>query len=163
MNKKSFISSEEEVIRILSNDWVVNGALQQTAFVLRDGETCISVNRPAVTSFPTDIISFVKTHKNFVSTKNGDLYYQRAKLNVGDVRNITVLIDNAPLAIDVEVEPRDIFTKSHAGIFTRRDNITIKNGDTLVINQEKNISADMILLKVRLALLHISTVETCFI
>lgn len=43
------IDNREDVARILANDWVINGVLQQTAFTLRDGETYISVNRPAVT------------------------------------------------------------------------------------------------------------------
>lgn len=73
------------------------------------------------------------------------------------------MAEGQPLAIDVEVEPRDVFTKSHAGIFTRHNNVNIKTGSTLAVSQEKNISADRVLLKVRLALVRLSTVETCYL
>ena len=102
------IDNREDVARILANDWVINGVLQQTAFTLRDGETYISVNRPAVTSFNSDVTSFVRNHKNFRCESQGSVTYQRAILNVGDIRSIAVTHGEQPLSIDVEVEPRDI-------------------------------------------------------
>ena len=155
------IDNREDVARILANDWVINGVLQQTAFTLRDGETYVSVNRPAVTSFNSDVTSFVRNHKNFRCESQGSVSYQRAILNVGDIRSIAVTHDEQPLSINVEVEPRDIFTKSHAGIFTRYGQKNIKKGDVLTFDNVADVSADIVLLKVRLALLRLSTVETC--
>ena len=163
MITQNAINSEENVARILSKGWVANGALQHTAFMLRDGETYISVNRPAVDSYVSDVASFVKSHKSFIMTQENIISYQRAVLNVGSIRNIAIKIEDQPLAIDVEVEPRDVFTKSHAGIFTRFNNNNVKVGSTLAVSQEKDISADTVLLKVRLALVRISSVETCYI
>ena len=84
-------------------------------------------------------------------------------MNVGSIRNIAIKIEGQPLAVDVEVEPRDVFTKSHAGIFTRYNNNNVKTGSTLAVSQEKNFSADVVLLKVRLALVRLSSVDTCYI
>ena len=156
---QKIVSDEENVVRILSNGWVVDGVLQQTAFTLRDGETYISVNRPAVSSFASDVALFVKSHKNFQTPNSGSLTYQSAVMNVGAIRGIVVTVDNQPLAIDVEVEPRDVFTKSHAGIFTRHGNKNVKTGGTLAVGLEENLSADAVLLKVRLALMRISAIK----
>lgn len=68
------------------------------------------------------------------------------------------------LNINVEVEPRDIFTKSHAGIFTRHNNQNVKNGDTLYIKSlDDNISADEVLLEVRSRLIDLAKLEYCTI
>ena len=62
----------------------------------------------------------------------------------------------------MDVEPRDIFTKSHAGIFTRHGGVTIKKDDTIFVKAtRKGISSDQVLLKVRSRLLDISKLETC--
>ena len=157
------INSEENVARILSKVWVVNGELQHTAFMLREGETYISVNRPVVNTYVSDVVSFVKTHKNFITTNGNVNSYMRANLNVGSIRNISIIEQDKPLAVDVEVEPRDVFTKSHAGIFTRFNNKNVKMGSTLAVSQEKNIPASLVLLKVRLALMRLASVETCYL
>ena len=146
------IDRKENVARILANDWVINGILQQTAFTLRDGETYISVNRPSIASYTSDVTSFIRGHKNFHCEAKGNFTYQQAILNVGAIRDIVVTNGKQPLAIDVEVEPRDVFTKSHAGIFTRYEQKNIKNGGILVFDNMTEVSADMVLLKVRLAL-----------
>ena len=44
------IDNSETVVRILHKEWVVDGQLQITAFALRQGESYISVNRPAIDS-----------------------------------------------------------------------------------------------------------------
>ena len=159
---RNVVGNEEDIVRILSNGWVKNGNVQHTAFALREGETYISVNRPAIPSFVSDVASFVRSHRNFLITDNGINSYQRAVLSVGKIRAISVVVDNKPLSIDVEVEPRDVFTKSHAGIFTRHDNKNLKTGGTIAVGEEKNISVDMVLLKVRLALVRLSSLETCY-
>lgn len=160
---KSMVGNEEDVARILSNGWVKNGVVQHTAFTLREGETYISVNRAVIPSYASDVVSFVKSHKNFLVSDNGVKSYQRAVLRVGKIRAISVVVDGKPLSVDVEVEPRDVFTKSHAGIFTRHDHKNLKAGGTIAIGEEKNISIDMVLLKVRLALIRLSSLETCYI
>ena len=64
--------------------------------------------------------------------------------------------------IDVEVEPRDSHTKSHAGIFTRFQNKNIKRGQTLTVDTlAEGVSADTILLEVRMDLVDISSIEEC--
>ena len=79
-------------------------------------------------------------------------------LCVSDIRAIKVDAFGEPLKINVEVEPRDSHTKSHAGIFTRYENKNVKRGDTLnYLNKE--ISADDVLIKVRTQLLNMTTVE----
>ena len=45
------VDNNETVVRILHKEWVVDGQLQITAFVLRQSESCISVNRPAIETF----------------------------------------------------------------------------------------------------------------
>lgn len=157
------VGNEEDVVRILSNSWVKNGFVQHTAFTLREGETYVSVNRPAIASCASDVASFVSSHKNFLISDNGVKSYQRAVLRVGKIRAISVIVDDKPLSVDVEVEPRDVFTKSHAGIFTRHDRKNLKAGGTIAVGEEKNISVDMVLLKVRLALVRLSSLETCYI
>ena len=157
------VGNAENVVRILSNSWLRNGVVQHTAFALREKETYISVNRPAIPSFTTDVASFVRSHKNFISTNNGVNSYQRAVLHVAEIRAISVVVDGKPLSVDVEVEPRDAFSKSHAGIFTRHGNMNLKVDSTIAIDEEKNISADMVLLKVRMALVRLSSLETCYI
>ena len=42
------VDNNETVVRILHKDWVVDGQLQITAFSLRQDESYISVNRPAI-------------------------------------------------------------------------------------------------------------------
>lgn len=111
----------------------------------------------------SDVASFVKSHKNFLSTNNGANSYQRAVLHVAMIRDISVVVDNMPLSVDVEVEPRDTFSRSHAGIFTRHGSKNLKMGNTIAVGEEKNISVDMVLLKVRLALVRLSSLETCYI
>ena len=83
-------------------------------------------------------------------------------LNVGEIRAMRIDYAGITLNVNVEVEPRDIFTKSHAGIFIRHQNKNIKNGDTLYIKSlDTDVSADEILLEVRSNLVDISTLESC--
>lgn len=75
------ISPEEDIARILAKEWFVREKLVSFAFALDEGETYLSVNRPA-----------------------------------------DVVVDETQMKINVEVEPRNTHTKSHAGIFTRFQN-----------------------------------------
>ena len=71
-------------------------------------------------------------------------------------------VDHVEMKIDVEVEPRDIHTKSHAGIFTRIQDKNIKKGQLLKAGPTaKEVSGDAILLEVRKKLKSLSSVEDC--
>lgn len=151
------IHDAEDVARLVDNEWIVNGRLQLTAFALRRGETYISVNRMLAPSYKKDIVNFVNTHPSYSKSEG---YYNRAILSVKDIRSIAVEIDGAVLSVDVEVEARSRNIASHAGIFVRHDNKNIKTGSHVVIkNQSLGISADDILLDVRMSLLRIAVLE----
>ena len=154
------ISSEEGVVRLLSKEWFVKGVLQHTAFRLANGETYLSVNRPAIDSFCEDVKAFIMSHPFFVFGEGNLKLYRSALLNVGAIRNIAVKLGDTQMVIDVEVEPRATQTKSHAGIFTRFQNKNIKRGQLLKAGPiSEAISADTILLEVRSQLLNISNIE----
>ena len=155
MTESTTVGSSEKVARILSTEWFVDGQLMNVAFTLLEGETYISVNRPAISTYDSDVAGFVTKHGKYLfGTDN----YKRAILSVSDIRDIKVDAFGEPLKINVEVEPRDSHTKSHAGIFTRYENKNVKRGDTLSL-LEKEISADDVLIKVRTQLLNMTTVE----
>ena len=153
------VSSEENVARILSKEWFVRGNLTSAAFALEQGESYLSVNRTAIDTYDSDVAMFVKNHNSFAFD---DSTYKRALLNVGDVRGINVKVDQVEMKIDVEVEPRDTHTKSHAGIFTRFHDKNIKKGQLLkVAPTAKEVSGDAILLEVRKELKSLSSIEEC--
>lgn len=156
-NCEILVSSDERVARILSKEWFVNGKLNSTAFTLDFGESYLSVNRPIVETFNDDVSNFVKSHSCYLF--EGEIY-KLAILDVGDIRDIDIAIGETQTKIDVEVESRDIHTKSHAGIFTRYQNKNIKRGQMFKVAQSEEISADSILLEVRSRLLELSTMET---
>lgn len=149
------VDSSEKVARILSTEWFVDGQLMNIAYTLLEGETYISVNRPLINTYESDVAGFVSKHGKYLF---GSDKYKRAILCVSDIRAIKVDAFGEPLKINVEVEPRDSHTKSHAGIFTRYENKNVKRGDTLNY-PEKEVSADDVLIKVRTQLLNMSTVE----
>lgn len=161
MTQNNTILESESVSRILSREWLVAGVLSNAAFTLRPGETYISVNRPAVSSYISDVSEFIKNHPYFSLNIEGTRCWS-ANLRVADVKGIRVNEDVNPYRIDVEIEPRDLFTKSHAGIFTRLDSRTLKAGDTLSV-MNKEISADDVLLEVRMQLTKLSTIEECLL
>ena len=155
------VPDSEHVARLLSKGWICDGSILHIAFTLREEETYISVNRPAVSSYDLDVSSFVSNHPDFYANEDKSMYI-RAILNVGDVRNSKINVDNVELGIDVEVEPRDTFIKSHAGIFTRHEGVNVKKGDSIFVKAVgKEISSDQVLLKVRSRLLDISKIEYC--
>ena len=61
-SKKVTISSEENVARLVSAEWMQEGVLQPVAFTLDEGESYLSVNRTAVDSYDADVLSFIETH-----------------------------------------------------------------------------------------------------
>ena len=152
-----FVLDTEQVARILSSEWFVDGLLQNVAFTLLENETYISVNRPAVSTYDIDVKAFLDRHPKYIFENDN---YKRALLNVSDIRSINVDAFGEALTINVEVEPRDKFTKSHAGIFTRLGDKNVKKGDVLTY-LEKGISADDVLMKVRSLLSSLAKQETC--
>ena len=101
------VDNNETVVRILHKDWVVDGQLQVTAFALRQGESYISVNRPVIDTFSSDVYDFVSKHADYKVSDEGALIYRQAGLNVSAVRNIKVELGQLSAEVSVEVEPRD--------------------------------------------------------
>lgn len=103
--------------------------------------------------------SFVSSHASF-QFDNGKKY-RCASMQVSGVRSIKVFDEsNQPLAVEVEVEPRNIHTKSHAGIFVRFSGQNVKSGQSLMVDSvSEAVSADIILQDVRWELLDLSTLE----
>lgn len=154
------IDNNETVVRILHKEWVVDGQLQITAFALRQGESYISVNRPAIETFLSDVSDFVSKHADYKVSDEGSLAYRQASLGVSAVRNIKVELGQLSVDVSVEVEPRDAHYKSHAGIFTRYDDKNIKGWQEAI--QDKNdclMPVRAILQKVQHQLLALSTLE----
>ena len=120
------VDNNETVVRILHKEWVVDGQLQVTAFALRQGESYISVNRPSIDTFTSDVSDFVSKHADYKVSDEGSLTYRQASLDVSAVRNIKVELGQLSADVSVEVEPRDAHYKSHAGIFTRYNEKIIK-------------------------------------
>ena len=155
------VSSDENIARLVSSEWVLNGILQPVAFTLNYGETYLSVNRPIIQSYDTDVRTFIEAHPRF-SIDSNEHKYRRALLNVGEVRECKAMVGDTDLRVDVEVEPRTAHIKSHAGIFTRFLGNNVKPGQTFrVENTSSEISADTILLEIRTCLMEIATLETC--
>ena len=120
------IASEENVARILSKEWFAKDRLLSVAFALNTGETYLSVNRLAIDSYDNDVLSFVQNHNSFAFGQNN---YKRAVLNVGDIRDTNVSVGETKMKIDVEVEPRDTHTKSHAGYLQDSKVLILKRGN----------------------------------
>lgn len=157
MSLNNSISNEEIVIRILHQDWVVDGVIQLGAFSLRPEETYISVNRPSVASYASDVSYFVESHPMYQHTESS---YRCATLSVEEIRDIKLVNNGEPVDIDVEVEPRSAHTASHAGIFTRIGSTNIKKGVTLPAESMPiGLSADDILMEVGWSLIAISSLR----
>ena len=153
------VLDSEIISRVIRQEWLVDGVLQQTAYTLNPNETYLSVNRPAIDTYEADVLAFVVSHDDF-QFDNGKKFHC-AVMPVSGVRGIKVMDENdAPLAIEVEVEPRDVHTKSHAGIFVRSDAQNIIPGRSLMgTSIQEAVSVDMILQDVRWELLALSTLE----
>ena len=154
------VDNNETVVRILHKDWVVDGQLQITAFALRQGESYISVNRPAIDAFQSDVSDFLSKHSDYKVSDEGSLTYRQAGLDVFSVRNIKVELGQLSADVSVEVEPRDAHYKSHAGIFTRYDDKNIKGEQETILDQNNCLMpVRAILQKVQHQLLAMSTLE----
>ena len=154
------VDNNETVVRILHKEWVIDGQLQITAFALRQGESYISVNRPAIDTFLSDVSDFVSKHTDYKVSDEGSLTYRQAGLNVSAVRNIRVELGQLSADVTVQVEPRVAHYKSHAGIFTRYDEKNIKGGqENILANNDCLMPVRAILQKVQHQLLALSTLE----
>ncbi len=157
---KGTVSSEEKIARIVSNEWILDGELLITAFALAPKETYLSVNRPIIDTYESDVREFVSKHVDF-QYDNGASYHC-AIMNVGEVRNIDVVFNDIKLNVNVEVEPRDSHTKSHAGIFVKTAQQNVIHGRELFGGSvPAGISADDILHEVRWALHDIAELQKC--
>ena len=157
MSLVSTISSDETVDRILHQDWVIDGVIQLGAFTLRPNETYISVNRPSVSTYASDVANFVGSHHMYQHTEST---YWSAVLSVEEIRDIKLTNNGEPVNIDVEVESRSAHIASHAGIFTRLGTTNIKQGATLPAESiPLGLSADDILMEVGWSLIAISELQ----
>ena len=159
--KQEQVSSTEQVVRLLNRIWIVEGELQPAAFVLNAGETYLSVNRPAIATYESDVDDFVSKHPAFCVRSSKKMYY-RANLSVGAVRQIGCIVGDDRIQIDVDVEPRSMHYQSHAGIFTRVNGVTVKSDKYIDYPGSKyGVSSEPILMKLRFELLRLSNVELC--
>ena len=53
---KNNVADDEQVARIVSLEWVIDGELQLAAFALAPRETYLSVNRPIVETYDEDVL-----------------------------------------------------------------------------------------------------------
>lgn len=154
------VDDNEKIARIVSKEWIVDGELQQTAFVLKPRETYLSVNRLSVHSYAEDVANFVSNHPKFLFEENS---YQRALLSVSAVRAIDVFDEaGEKLDINVEVEAREAHVKSHAGIFVRSDSTNIIPERMLPDEMiSKDVSVNTVLQDIRWGLLELAELQEC--
>lgn len=157
----SSIDAKENVARLLCKEWVEEGEISVDAFALAPKETYLSVNRPSVPTYESDVRQFISNHQKFVFAEKNDTIFNAAMMNVGDIRGITVEIDGSPIDLDVEIEARDAHTKSHAGIFVRSNGENIVKGrDVMSASVPKGVSSDDILMEVQWCLKGIAQLTT---
>lgn len=158
--RRNMVADDEQVARIVSHEWVIDGELQLAAFALAPRETYLSVNRPIVESYDEDVLQFVSAHPSYLDEMKQS--YKRALLEVKDVRAISVVKDGLRLNANVEVEPRDSHTKSHAGIFVRVDGKNVVHGRQLPEGQlPYNVSEEYLLQQVQWDLLELAELQEC--
>lgn len=156
----AYVEDIERVARIVNQEWIVDGVLQVNTFALAYGETYLSVNRPAIETFASDVSDFVRKHPAYMVSKQSDTCHL-ATLQVSDVRKMEVCFKMKVANLAIEVEPRDTHYKSHAGIFTRIEGRNIKGGQMadLTVGEGQVVSYEDILLKVQYKLLALSTLK----
>lgn len=118
--RMNFVANEEDVARMLFSPlFICDGILSQKAFTLEAAvkETYISVLRPAIDSFITDMEGI---------RKEGNTLYGYALLNVEAIRNIRI---DYPEEATLVVLPRNAGKrKSHAGIFASIGKKKVRGG-----------------------------------
>jgi len=157
----NIIDSKENVARLLSNEWLVEGEVSVDAFALAPKETYLSVNRPSVPTYEADVRKFVSSHREYLFAENNEMVFSAAMMNVGDIRGIIVDVDGSSMDLDVEIEARDAHTKSHAGIFVRSHGENIVRGRSIMsASVPKGVSSDDILMEVQWCLKDIAKQAT---
>lgn len=145
---QTIVADEEQVARLVSQEWVVDGVLQVAAFVQAPRETYLSVNRLSIDSYNDDVRQFIEAHPKYHNAAEDS--YMRALLDVADIRAISVVVDGLKVDANVEVEPRDVHTRSHAGIFVRVKGRNVVPGRQLPSDQlPYNVSEEMLLQRVQ--------------
>lgn len=157
----TLVPKREDVVRLIHQDWVVNGILLRNAFMTAKGETYLSVNRPAVKSYESDVLDFISNHPQYLAKDSANEYY-RGRMNVGEISIIEVSLNDQPLNVSVEVEPRNAHYQSHAGIFVRSGDSNIVSGRPLKSDHiPVGVSSDDILQEVQWALRDFALLECC--
>lgn len=122
-----YVADFEDVARILFSPlFICDGVLSQKAFTLEvlSNESYISVLRPAISSFETDMDGI---------KKDGNTLYGYALLNVGEIRHPQIGFRET---IQLDVQPRNAGKrKSHAGIFATIGQTRIKGGSPQSISR----------------------------
>lgn len=93
----NIIDSKENVARLLSNEWLVEGEVSVDAFALAPKETYLSVNRPSVPTYEADVRKFVSSHREYLFAENNEMVFSAAMMNVGDIRGIIVDVDGSSM------------------------------------------------------------------
>ncbi len=160
-DQENVIDYREDVARLLSKEWLVDGEVSVDAFALAPKETYLSVNRPSVPTFEADVRKFLSNHREYLLAENNEMFFSAAVMNVGDIRGISVEVDGSPMDLDVEIEVRDAHTKSHAGIFVRSHGENIVRGRSVMsASVPKGVSSDDILMEVQWCLKDIAQQAT---
>ena len=81
------IDDAENVVRLISSEWIEDGCLLNAAFALTPKEKYLSVLRPIIETFNEDILLLTTKHEEF---KSDDSHCQTALLKVGAIRNIKI-------------------------------------------------------------------------
>jgi hypothetical protein len=158
MNKFEEIDDQEMVTRSLVNAWVEEGVIAPTAFNLGDKETYLSVNRSAIAIYKEDLKDFsAKNHHPEFRYKDNPPKVRVAELNVGKVRRINFKKGNTKLDICVSVIPRASHYKSHAGIYTKSNGVSLYPDRKVKIEPEKlGVSVDSVLQRLRIQLVNLA-------
>ena len=157
---KNIVDDSEQVARIVSKEWMIEGVLMPQAFEFAPRETYLSVNRPCVDTYKEDVSQFVMRHPQYLSEDG--VSCSCAMLSVADVRATKVIYEDEVLLIGVEVEPRSAHTPSHAGIFVR------SNGRNVVAGRQmpgqrvpEGVSAEIVLQYVQWELYALAHLQKC--
>lgn len=161
LNQDNVIESNEFITRsLISGKWVVDNLISPTAFDWQEGETYLSVNREIIGTYIDDLRDFVKRHPVYAYNSNGKQSVMVARMSVANVDTIHFSEKGIELSAEVSVSPRDKNYKSHAGIFAKSNGKNINKDRTAIIEpRELGVSADIILQRLRMELVRISSLK----
>ncbi len=161
MNKFEEIANQEMVTRSLVNAWVEEGFIGPPAFDLRDKETYLSVNRPVIATYKEDLKDFSdKNHHPEFRYKDNPPKVRVAELNVGEVRRIDFEKENTKLDVDVSIVPKASHYKSHAGIHTKSNGVSLyPHREVKIEPEELGVSVDSVLQRLRIQLVNLAVLK----